>query len=310
MKIGIEAIATYLPEARVNNRARLEKFGIDEEFLTSKIGVLERSVKASDEETSDLCVKAFQALQKKMAVNVAEIEAVIVVTQNPDYSLPHTSAIVHGKLGLPSHCATFDISLGCSGFVYALSVLSSFMEANGMKRGLIFTADPYSKVLNEEDKNTSLLFGDGSAVTLLSDRGAWVPGKFSFGTLGDRHRSLIVEEGVLSMNGRDIFNFAALNIPKDVEKVLELNGITKESVDQFLFHSGSRYIVDVLAQRMDLPEKKVPFGVEKYGNTISSSIPFLLERVLENSSVRTLLISGFGVGLSWSTGMLFRKEHK
>ena len=118
------------------------------------------------------------------AVDRSEIDALVVVTQNPDRNIPHVSAIVHGALGLPTQCACFDISPGCSGFVYALSVFQDFMEANGMKKGLLFTADPYSMVVGPNDNNTSLLFGDAASVTLVSDSPRLVSGMVTFGTLG------------------------------------------------------------------------------------------------------------------------------
>ena len=117
--IGIQAIGTYIPAGRIDNRQRMAKFEIDEAFLTDKTGMLRLAVKAADEETSDLCSKAFSDLQGKTSLKIEEVECIVVCTQNPDgHGLPHTSAIVHAKLGLPDSCAAFDISLGCSGFVY------------------------------------------------------------------------------------------------------------------------------------------------------------------------------------------------
>lgn len=304
-RLGIKQIASYIPEARISNFDRKEQFSIDDEFIREKIGIHGVSRKSSAEETSDLCVKAFDKLATKL--NKSEIEVVVVVTQNPDHSLPHTSAIVHQKLALPDSCACFDISLGCSGFVYGLSVIQSFMESNGMKCGLLFTADPYSKVMNENDKNTALLFGDAAAVAVIGEAPIFSTGKFTFGTVGEKHKNLIVNDGVLSMNGREIFNFAAQNIPKDVQRLLELNQTMIEEIDLFVFHPGSKFIVDTIERRLDLPHEKVVFAIKDYGNTVSSSIPISLEPLLVGTA-KNILLSGFGVGLSWSSVILRRNE--
>jgi len=168
--IGIKAIGTYLPEKRISNFDRIEKFDMTESFIREKIGFTEVALKAPEQKTSDLCVKSWENLLQQHPVSPNEIDCLIVCTQNPDgHGLPHTSAIIHDKLNLPLNCAVFDLSLGCSGYVYGLSVIKSFMEANNFRRGLLFTADPYSKVMNQEDKKTATLFGDGATVTLLTD---------------------------------------------------------------------------------------------------------------------------------------------
>jgi len=304
--IGIKEIASYIPENRNSNYDLKEKFEMDDVFIEDKIGIKGVAVKNKDENTSDLCVNAFVNLEKKLKIDKDEIECLFVVTQNPDYNLPHTSAIVHGKLDMPNNCACFDISLGCSGYVYGLSVIKSFMIQNNMKNGLLFTADPYSKVIDYDDKNTSILFGDGSSVSLIGENPKIKIGNFTFGTIGKGYENLICKENKLSMNGRAIFNFAAKNIPKDIPIVLKKNNLNIEDIDLFIFHQGSKYIVDTIIKRLKLDKSKVPFKVEKYGNTISSSIPILLEEEFNNLNSNKIVISGFGVGLSWSSSVLFK----
>jgi 3-oxoacyl-[acyl-carrier-protein] synthase-3 len=304
--VGIENIASYIPGGRRSNYDLKEKFSMEDAFIETKIGVREVSIKADSENTSDMCVKAFSALTKKTAVELGEIECMVVVTQDPDFNIPHTSAIVHGALGLPESCACFDISLGCSGFVYGLSAIQAFMQQNGMKKGLLFTADPYSKIMDKDDKNTSILFGDAAAVTLISENPVFESGKFNFGTIGKEHENLICRDGVLSMNGRAIFNFAARYVPKDVMALLGKNNMELNDIDQFVFHQGSKYIVDTIARKLRLDAEKVSFDINHYGNTISSSIPIILEKLIEQKEYKKLLISGFGVGLSWSSTVLSR----
>jgi len=167
--LGIKAIATYIPEGRARNSDLSERFALDETFLRDKIGVMERAIKAPDEETSDLALAALQKLLADAAVDPAAVEAMVVVTQNPDRNIPHVSAMVHGCAGLAESCATFDVSLGCSGYVYGLSILKSFMRDNGMKTGVLVTADPYSKIIDRDDRNTVLLFGDAATATLVGE---------------------------------------------------------------------------------------------------------------------------------------------
>ena len=304
--IGIENIASYIPKRVISNFDRKEEFDIDDVFIKDKIGIQSVTRKEKQEDTSDLCVKAYQNLCKIQEIDPEEIEVMIVVTQNPDFNLPHTAAIVHKKLGFKEDVASFDVSLGCSGFVYGLSVIESFMNTNGFKKGLLFTADPYSKVINPSDKNTSLLFGDAATVTLVSDCPKLTSGKFTFGTMGEGYEELICTNE-LYMNGRSIFNFAARQVPKDVDKVLKANEIDKDEVDIFIFHQGSKYICDTLIRRMKLDESKVPFDAVEYGNTVSSSIPIMLEKLLNSTQKKNskFLICGFGVGLSWASSILY-----
>jgi len=301
--LGISEIAHYIPEARLYNKDQQDAFGVDANFLEEKLGVLARSIKGPSEKTSDLCVKAFERLVEKRPIDPTSIDAIVVVTQNPDYPLPHVSAILQDKLGLNLSCACFDISLGCSGYVYGLSVLQAFLGANGMKRGLLFTADPYSAVIDPSDKNTAMIFGDAASVSLIEENPLWITGKFSFGTAGARHRSLIVENGKLSMNGRDIFSFAAVQVPQDLKKMLANNGSSIAETDYFVLHPGSKFIVDTIAQRLALRPDQYGINIRNFGNTVSSAVPISLENVIHGSS-RTIALAGFGVGLSWSSTLL------
>ncbi|MDA3861541.1 MAG: ketoacyl-ACP synthase III [Melioribacteraceae bacterium] len=301
---GISEIASYIPLKRRNNLELIDKFETNENFINNKLGVRSVTRKEINEETSDLCLKAFNNLVDKSDFNREHVDVIIVVTQNPDKNIPHTSAILHGKLGLKEDCAAFDISLGCSGYVYALSVISSFMEKNELKVGLLFTCDPYSKIINENDKNTSLLFGDAATVSVISEAPMFALGKFTFGTIGASSTALECNNGELTMNGRDIFNFAAKYIPNDIENLLIKNKIGHEKIDVYLFHQGSKYIIDTLTRRMNLEKAKVKYDILDYGNTVSSSIPILLEKEIESGNSKYIVISGFGVGLSWSSGIL------
>lgn len=307
--IGINNIGCYIASERVSNLEKTEKHGVTHDFIAEKIGIASVARKKPAEKASDLCVLAYKDLADRMKEHVLnDIEFLCVCTQNGDYQLPHTSAIVQSKLGAPKNCAAFDISLGCSGYVYSLHIAKSFMESNGLKKGLLFTSDPYSNIIDINDKNTDLLFGDGATVTLLTENPVFDVKNGVFETDGSRFDHLIKRNNeLLVMNGRGIFEFAMKNVPAIVDKCLEKNGFKKEDIDLFLLHQASKYIVDNLCRRMKLEPEKTPFVIKNYGNTISSSIPMMLRDYLEDTTKKNILICGFGVGLSIACSILRRR---
>lgn len=304
--LGIKAASYYLPTRRISNFDRQKMFGIDQHFIEKKIGISSVAVRGRDEESSDLCIKAFEKLQSEMALDLSKIEAILVVTQNPDFQIPHTAAVVHGKLGLPSSCATFDISTGCSGYVYGLSAATSFAESNGFRSILLFTADPYSKIVDPADKNTSLLFGDAGTVTWIGESPLYTLGKFRFGTQGERFQTIQVLNGKLTMKGSEVYKFVCSTIPGEVSKCLKQAGLSLSEVDKILCHQGSRFMVESLAERLNVSNEKMPFLAGEYGNTVSSSIPIMLCEEIKKPSNRSVVVCGFGTGLSWGIGILHR----
>jgi 3-oxoacyl-[acyl-carrier-protein] synthase-3 len=308
--IGIEAIGSYLPEFIVDNVSRAHSFQTDSDFIIQKIGFEVLRRKEETEETSDLCVAAWKDLCRQTHCSSDEIECIIVCTQNPDgFGLPHTSAIVQNKIGCPTHIAAFDVSLGCSGYVYGIAIIQAFMAANNMKKGLLFTADPYSKALNPEDRNTELLFSDAATCTLFSATPRYAALKSCFSTDGAGAEAIQRKfpSGILEMKGQDVFMFAMKKVPAQIQQCLLLNETTKNDIDIFLFHQGSRYIVENLRNRLALPAEKAPFLADKIGNTVSSSIPLSLQATWGNQ-YNTILLSGFGVGLSWATTILQQQK--
>jgi 3-oxoacyl-[acyl-carrier-protein] synthase-3 len=303
--IGIRAVSAYVPERRVELRPRMTEFGINEDFLTKKTGYFRLARKAEAQETSRLAQLAVQPLFDARPGLREELDALVVVTQNPDgYGLPHTAAILHGKLGLPTSVAAFDISLGCSGWVYGMSVLKSFLEANGMRHGVLVTADPYSKVLDDGDKNTALLFGDAATATLLGPTDVqWRIGKFVFGTDGTKWADLRVDENrKLRMNGMGVFTFSATKVPPCIKDTVAHNDLTLDAIDRVLLHQGSRYIVDTIGARLGMADK-TPFSENGIGNTVSSTLPMLLAEGVA-AGARRVVVCGFGVGLSWAATVL------
>jgi 3-oxoacyl-[acyl-carrier-protein] synthase III len=303
---GIKAIGQYIAPDTISNLARAERAGKDKDFISDKIGFESVARLSGDLETSDMCVAAFEDLRKHSGIRAEDIDCLIVCTQNPDArGLPHTSAVVHRKLGLGHDVACFDISLGCSGYVYGLSVILSFMQTNGLHNALLFTADPYSRILDGENWDTELLFGDAATVTWLGHDPAYRCHPAMFGTNGSMGHSIAVspQNGKLGMLGSNVFKFSMTAVPDQIQRYLKREMLTPADVDVFLFHQGSRFIVENLAKKMRLPLEKVPFEASRIGNTVSSSLPLLLMPRLQTRPKR-ILMCGFGVGLSWATMML------
>ena len=183
------------------------------------------------------------------------------------------------------------------------------MQVNDLSTGLFFTADPYSKILDPQDKNTVLLFGDAAAVTLLEPAarpGAWVAPLFRFCTRGKDGGALENRNGALRMNGRAVFNFSATDVPIQIRALLQEAGLGVNDIDLFLLHQGSKFIVDQLRKRLDVPSDRVPINLAGQGNTVSSSLPLLLRDYLDDPKLRRIVLSGFGVGLSWASCLLTR----
>lgn len=310
MTIGITDIAVYLPERRESNLELMERFDVTEEFLVEKIGVVQRVVRAQGQNTSDMALAALESLIRQNQLDPSAIQVLVVVTQNPDSRLPHVSGILHARAGLSPQCAAFDLSLGCSGYVYGLSVLTSFMAANGLSKGVLITCDPYSKIIDPEDKGTVLLFGDAATATLISDDPVLVCESFDFGSQGDVSGALVEDSGRLHMNGREVFNFAATVVPKSVSTLLNKMSLGKDDIDAYLFHQGSRYIVETIAKRLKLDLAKVRIDMKEIGNTVSSSIPLLLAKEIKNLDSKKVLLCGFGVGLSWASCICQKQEKK
>lgn len=306
--IGIKNVASFIPEYTLDNLQRVEEFGESPDFLTKKIGALKLPQKGETEETSDLAVKAIEQLLKSSdGLEASSIDTLVVVTQNGDgEKLPHTSAIVQAKMGLTKSVAAFDVSLGCSGYVYGLHVLKGFMESAGLKNGLLITADPYSKIVNLADKNTSLLFGDAATATWLGDSPSWLIGPALFGTDGEGAEALKTSDACLTMNGRQVFDFAAKNVAPNIKALLSKAEMNESQIDAFCIHQGSYAIVDAISRQFKGSQHKFIRDIETTGNTVSSSIPLLLEKHVLNSAYKAIVISGFGVGFSWGTGLLTR----
>ena len=315
IKPAIQAIDMYLPDNVLGNDELHERFDFAKDFLDKKLGFLERRIAAPDQGVADMATKAGQQLIESVDLDPKDIGALIVVTQNPDYKLPTTANLVQHNLGLSTTCLALDINQGCSGFVIGLATLKSLMVQHQMQSGLLLTADAYSKVMDQSDRNTIPLFGDGAAATLLSAQGNGTIGAFEFGSDGSGAQHLIVPgggglnpmqmpagENALYMNGREIYNFAVRQVPSLIKRCLERNQLEIADVDLFVVHQASAFVVDALANAIGVTSEKMPFLLSDCGNTVSATLPMALHRLGGPTALagKNILLAGFGVGLSWA----------
>ena len=322
----ITDIAFVVPDHKVDVEEVSKWTDSDPQFIRDKVGIESRYFLREDEAPSVLAAKAVFALQEKAGFNNGDIDFLILVTQTPDYSIPHMSAQVQNLCNLPQSIMAFDVSLGCSGYVYALSIAKGLLSSVHSK-GLIVTCDPYSKVMAREDKATVTVFGDGASCSLVTANNLESICEFDFGTDGSGGDKLILKHGAgkqpmssiwsqspkidsedtkLYMHGRSILNFMLERIPVSVNTCLEKNNLLTEDIDYFVFHQASKYMLELLSKRMGLEPERVPIRLQNTGNTVSSTIPYCLE-CLDNEGIlkgKKVLISGFGVGLSWATTVI------
>lgn len=303
--IGIDDIATYLPPSKIDNRDRAEALGFEKPFLEDKIGFTSLTMATEAETASDLAKNALTKLIEQGGVSADEIDCLVVCTQNPGPDrLPNIASVLHGAFSMQPSCAAFDISLGCSGYVYGLSVLKAFMAENGMTCGVLVTADPYSKIVAQDDRDTAVLFGDGATATVIRPGGRWTIGKGRFGSDGSGRAAISLQHGErLHMNGRRVFAFAISVVPDLLRGVAQDASTGIDQIDRFVVHQGSRFIVEELARRLEVGNERMAFGAQNTGNMVSSSIPALLEPALESDDAQ-IMIAGFGVGLSWAASIL------
>jgi 3-oxoacyl-[acyl-carrier-protein] synthase-3 len=325
----LRAIGHALPERAVASSEVARWSGLEESFIREKIGIASRRFLSDGETPVALAQRACEdLLAKAPELDPKRVKLLILVTQNPDFKIPHSSALLQSALKLPNDVGCFDINLGCSGYVYALSTVKGLMLSEGISDALLVTCDPYSRIMGRGDRDTIALFGDAATASWLSsEKGAEI-GRLDWGTDGAGAENLIVPQGGsarplscldhpeakvddagelrLHMNGRGIFNFMIQRLPGTLKVCLEKNGLTDEAIDYYVLHQASRFKLQTLATRLRIPAAKLPINLEQVGNTVSSSIPLLLADLGQNGALRgkTVLISGFGVGLSWASNIL------
>lgn len=320
MKVTVKAIAYYLPPNSEDGRI-LKKDNPDWriEDIEEKTGIMVRYISDPQQTATDMAIATAEKIFSS-GVQKEDIDFLILVTQSPDYLLPTSACILQDSLGLRKSCVSFDVNLGCSGFVYGLAIGGSFIEAGLARKGLLICSDTYSKYIDKKDRTCRPLFSDAASAALLAYSDGNNLGPFELGTDGSGFSNLIVPSsgskaeskdmpaGKLHMNGAEIFMFSMDAVPKCVLALLERSGKSMDEIDLFIFHQASKLVMDSIIRRLSLPEEKVFINYPQIGNTVSSSIPIALSDAVEKKRLKNddlVMLVGFGVGYSWG-GCLLR----
>lgn len=327
--VELRGIAGCVPSLIEDNK-EIDLFSSSEEsqkYISSTGVEFRRIVKDSGICTSDMCYESAISLMNDLNWQVEEIDCLIFVSQTPDHILPATSCILHNRLGLSKDCYALDISMGCSGWVYGLSVISSLLTGGSMKKGILLAGDTTTVTKSTKDKSTYPLFGDAGTATAVEFSPGAEPLMFNYGTDGKGYEAIIIpdggfrnffnsnslvdkeiEPGIIRnrlqsiMNGPAVFSFGINRAPKSVNNLLEYFGLDKEEIDYFIFHQANLFMNEKIRKKLKIEPEKVPYSLNEYGNTSSASIPLTI--VTQNSFEfrnKKLLACAFGVGLSWAS---------
>lgn len=327
----IKAISYYLPEKIVTNEELVKEFPEwSVEKVAKKVGVNSRHLAGENETAGDMAEKAARKLFEEYNISPNEIDFLLLCTQSPDYFLPSTSCVIQHRLGISTSAGAFDYNLGCSGCIYGMAVAKGLISAGIAKNVLLLTAETYNKYLHPSDKSNRSIFGDGAAACLISTEGFAEIGKFSLGTDGSGADKLIVgtgasrhkektgasvedEEGhiryddYLYMNGSGIFNFTLDAVPQMINEILAKNGMEKDNIDYYIFHQANKFMLNTIRKVCVLPKDKFYINLEETGNTVSSTVLIGLKDCIDNGLIKKgdkVMVSGFGVGLSWGGTLL------
>ena len=314
----ISQVAHYVPEQVVTNHDLAQIMDTSDEWISSRTGIKQRHI-SKTESTSDLATEVAKSLLAKGSLTAGQIDFIIVATITPDSMMPSTAARVQANIG--AHRAfAFDLTAACSGFVFALSTAEKFLSSGQFKKGIVIGAETLSKAVDWSDRSTAVLFGDGAGGVLLesaSEQHFLAESQFTDGSRGDSLTcgkiglsSPFSEKGenqpYLTMDGRAIFDFAIRDVARSIKETIESSQLSAEDLDFLLLHQANIRILDKMAKKLGVAREKLPANMMEYGNTSAASIPILLSECVEQGLIKlngnqTILMSGFGGGLTWGT---------
>ncbi len=320
---SIGPIAIYLPEQVEDNDSLEALFPRwDMDLIYAKTGIRARHVAAADQCASDLGVAAAERLFSQYDVDRQSIDFLLFCTQTPDYPLPTTACLIQDRLGLRTSIGALDFNLGCSGFVYGLSLADGLIRSGAARRVLLITAETYSKYIDPSDRSLRTIFGDGAAATLIDASEEPSLGSFLFGTDGRGAGALMVTKGgarpsadairprkrrrwrsSLFMDGPELVKFTLDVVPPLVDRLLSEARLSRSDVDMYLMHQATAFMLDHLRERLKLDQQQLPTALKECGNTVSSTIPLLMHDLRGSGRLRPgkqSLLIGFGVGFSWA----------
>jgi len=304
----IAGIGTALPEARLTNADLEARLDTTDEWIVARTGIRERRVAAPSETSGSLAVAASAAAIKDADLVPDDVDLLIVATTTPDQPLPQTSALVHEGLGL--RCGAFDVSAACAGFVHALVVGATLLDAGDLDAVVVVGAETLTRIVDPDDRGTVPLFGDGAAAVVLRPA---EPGyglqAWDFGCDGSASGILAIPAGqqFIQMEGQEVFRRAVRAVIASADKALRAAGRTTADVDLFVPHQANVRIINMAAQRLGISPEKTMVNVDRFGNTSAASVPLALAEAVDQGRVHdgdVLLLSGFGAGMAWASVVL------
>lgn len=323
VQVGITGLGSWLPEKVLTNYDLMKIIDTSDEWIVSRTGISERRIAAKQEAASDLGIRAARKALEDAGISAEELDLILVATITPDMFFPATACIVQKELGAVK-AAAFDLSAACSGFIYALAVGSQFVATGMYRNVLVVAAETLSKIVNWQDRNTCILFGDGAgAVVLQPVEEGYGFLSFDLGADGNGGDLLKVPAGgsrkpttmqtvqnqdhYLTMNGNEVFKFAVKIMGDTAVKSLQQAGLSTKDVDYFVPHQANTRIIDAAVKRLGLSSEKFYVNLDKYGNMSSASVPVALDEAVKNGHIRkgdTVVLVGFGAGLTWGSCVL------
>lgn len=330
MKAFIKSVASYLPDYKLTNEMLSTEFPewtVDK--ISTKLGISERRI-SGNETITEMAVKAAKNLFNSSGLNPLDVDYILLCTQSPDYILPTSACIIQHELNIPTSAGAIDFNQGCSGYIYGLSIAKGLILGKIAKNILLITSEGYTKHIHPTDKSNRAIFGDAATASWITTSSGLEIENFILGTDGSGANNLIISNGgsrfpkdqgksyiditgntryddCLYMNGSEIFNFTLESIPPLIYATLQKNNLQLHDVDWFIFHQANRFMLQHLRKKIGIPIERFPIFMEYTGNTVSSTVPLVLENLFSENKIKsndTVMLTGFGVGYSWGSVIL------
>lgn len=332
--VGITAMAGCVPRKVIDNYIYdIDVWPVEEvRKVVDKVGVYQRRFVDKSTCASDLCYQAAEKLIADNDIDKGEIDLLVFLSQTPDYRMPATSILLQDRLGLSKSTMAFDVSLGCSGFINVLCIVYSILQNNGFHKALLLDGETRSKVYNRKDRREAFIFGDAGIAALIERDKKFGDSYFSLNSDGSRgnlimipgggYRNMSSEETLREkivdeygnirsdengyMNGADVFTFVIVEVPKDIKRLMAAAKEDIHNMDFYVFHQANAFINNYIAKKMRLDPVRIPWTIQKYGNTSSVSVPLTIVSELRGKlkGNKKIMMSAFGVGMAWATAIV------
>jgi 3-oxoacyl-[acyl-carrier-protein] synthase-3 len=313
----------YVPARRLTNYDLEQMVDTNDEWITHNTGIRERRIAEPQETTVDMALNAARVALERASVRSEDLDMVILATSTPDYFCPAAASLLQDRLGA-RRAAAFDLTSGCTGFLYGLVVASQFIQTGGLSRILVVGAEKLSEAIDYTDRNTSILFGDGAGAVVMepsqsrtgllafelgSDGSAWDALYFPGGGAANPFSQKVLDnrEHYLRMDGKRVFKFAAKIMSETVQSVVQRSGVTFDDIDFFIPHQANIRIIDLLIRRLKIDPSKVMVNLDRYGNTSAASMPIALSEAADQDRIKHgdhLVLVGFGAGMTWASAVI------